>query len=81
MKLFRERLLARLIERHTISEDLARKLLVVAASGLLAARRWGDPLRGHRAIEDVACYVVRNPLSLKKLAYLDGQKPCCAAPV
>jgi hypothetical protein len=27
MKLFRERLLARLIERHAISEDLARKLL------------------------------------------------------
>jgi hypothetical protein len=27
MKLFRERLLARLIERHTISEDLAHKLL------------------------------------------------------
>jgi hypothetical protein len=27
MKLFRERLLARLIERHAISEELARKLL------------------------------------------------------
>jgi hypothetical protein len=23
---------------------------------------------------DVACYIVRNPLSLKKLVYLDGQK-------
>jgi hypothetical protein len=27
MKLFRERLLARLVERHAISEDLARKLV------------------------------------------------------
>jgi hypothetical protein len=27
MKLFRQRLLARLIERHAISEELARKLL------------------------------------------------------
>jgi len=42
MKLFRERLLARLIERHAISEE--------------------------------ACYMVRAPLSLKKLVYLDGQK-------
>ena len=27
-----------------------------------------------KAIEDVACYLVRAPLSLKKLVYLDGQK-------
>jgi hypothetical protein len=27
-----------------------------------------------KAIEDVACYVVRSALSLKKLVYLDGQK-------
>jgi len=32
------------------------------------------PVEDKRAIEDVACYVVRNPLSLKKLVYLDGQK-------
>ncbi len=27
-----------------------------------------------KTIEDVACYLVRAPLSLKKLVYLDGQK-------
>ena len=27
-----------------------------------------------KAIEDVACYIVRNPLSLRKLVYLDGQR-------
>ena len=36
MKLFRERLLARLIERHAISEDLARKLLAWRHPGLPA---------------------------------------------
>jgi hypothetical protein len=32
------------------------------------------PVGDKSAIEDVACYVVRNPLLLKKLVYLDGQK-------
>jgi hypothetical protein len=32
------------------------------------------PLQDNKAIEDVACYVIRNPLSLKRLVYLDGQK-------
>jgi hypothetical protein len=32
------------------------------------------PFEDQKAIEDVACYVVRNPLSLEKLVYLDGQK-------
>jgi hypothetical protein len=32
------------------------------------------PFEDKRAIEDVACYIVRNPPSLKKLVYLDGQK-------
>jgi hypothetical protein len=27
-----------------------------------------------KAIEDLACYLVRAPLSLRKLVYLDGQK-------
>jgi hypothetical protein len=32
------------------------------------------PFEDKKAIEDVACYLVRAPLSLKKLVYLDGQK-------
>jgi len=36
MKLFRERLLARLVERHAISEDLVRKLLAWRHPGFSA---------------------------------------------
>ena len=41
MKLFRERLLARVIERHAISEELARKLSpgAIRASRRMSARR------------------------------------------
>ena len=74
MKLFRERLLARLIERHAISEDLVRKLLAWRHPGFSAHVGEAIPFEDKKAIEDVACYVVRNPLSLKKLVYLDGQK-------
>ena len=74
MKLFRERLLARLIERHAISEDLARKLLAWRHPGFSAHVGEAIPFEDKKAIEDVACYVVRSALSLKKLVYLDGQK-------
>jgi hypothetical protein len=29
-----------------------------------------------RRFEDTSAYLVRNPLSLKKLVHLDGQQPC-----
>jgi hypothetical protein len=74
MKLFRERLLARLIERHAISEDLARKRLAWRHPGFSAHVGKAISFEDKKAIEYVACYVVRNPLSLKKLVYLDGQK-------
>jgi len=32
------------------------------------------PFEHKKAMEDVACYLVKNPLSLKKLVYLDGQQ-------
>ncbi len=66
MKLFRERLLVRLIERHAISEDLARKLLAWRHPGFSAHVGEAIPFEDKKAIEEVACYVVRNPLSLKK---------------
>ena len=74
MKLFRERLLARLIEKHALSEELAHKLLAWRHPGFSAHIGEAIPFEDKKAIEDVACYVVRNPLSLKKLVYLDGQK-------
>jgi len=74
MKLFREGLLARLIERHAISQDLARRLLAWRHPGFSAHIGKAIPFEDKKAIEDVACYIVRNPLSLKKLVYLDGQQ-------
>ncbi len=74
MKLFRERLLACLIERHAISEELARKLLAWRHPGFSAHIGSVIPFEDRKAIEDVARCLVRAPLSLKKLVYLDGQK-------
>ena len=74
MTLFRERLLARLIECHAISEDLARRLLSWRHPGFSAHVGNAIPFEDKKAIEDVACYLVRAPLSLRKLVYLDGQK-------
>ena len=74
MKLFRERLLARLVERHAISEDLVRKLLTWRHTGFSAHVGEAIASDDKKTIEDVACYLVRAPLSLKKLVYLDGQK-------
>jgi len=71
---FRERLLARLIERHAISEDLARRLLSWRHPGFSTHVGDAIPFEDKKAIEDVACYLVRAPLSLQKLVYLDGQK-------
>jgi len=69
MKLFRECLLARLVERHAISEDLARKLVAWKHPGV--SSHIGDPIpfENKKAIEDLACYLVRAPLSLQKLVY------------
>ena len=74
MKLFRERLLARLIKRHTSSQELAQKLLKWRHPGFSAHIGEPIPFEDKKAIEDVASYLVKAPLSLKKLVYLDGQK-------
>jgi putative transposase len=67
MRLFRERLLARLIERHAIFEELARRLRAWRHPGFSAHVGDAIPFEDKKAMEDVACYIVRNPLSLKKL--------------
>ena len=73
-ELFRERLLARLVERHAISEDLARKLVAWAHPGFSSHIGEPIPCADKKSIEDLACYLVRAPLSLQKLVYLDGHK-------
>ena len=80
MRLFRERLLARLVLRHAISEELVHKLFAWRHPGFSAHVGEAIPFEHKKAIEDVACYLVRNPLSLKKLVYLDGHRPFFTAP-
>jgi hypothetical protein len=74
MSLFRQRILARLLERHAISQELVHKLLAWRHSGFSA--HVGEPIepQDRQRLEDTAAYLVRNPLSLKKLVYLDGHK-------
>jgi hypothetical protein len=74
MSLLRERLLARLVEAHAISPELVRKLLAWSHPGFSA--HVGEPIApaDKQRLEDTAAYLVRNPLSLKKLVCLDGQE-------
>jgi hypothetical protein len=74
MRLFRERLLARLIEKHAISQELATKLMAWRHPGF--STHVGEPISADdtKALENLAGYVTRNPLSLQRLVYLDGQQ-------
>jgi hypothetical protein len=74
MRLFRERLLARLVDKHAISRELVAKLLAWRHPGFSAFVGEPIPPENTKAIEDMAGYVVRNPLSLKRLVYVDGQQ-------
>ncbi len=74
MRLFREHLLARLVESHAISQELVCRLLSWRHPGFSA--HVGEPIEpeNKQHLEDTAAYLVRNPLSLKKLVYLDGER-------
>jgi hypothetical protein len=74
MKMFRERLLARLVEHHAITEDLARELVAWRHPGFSSHIAEAIPSENKKGIEDLACYLVRAPFSLQKLVYLDGGK-------
>ena len=74
MRLFRQRLLDRLLAKKAISEPLVRKLLAWRYPGFSSHVGEAIPYEDKRTLEDVACYLVRSPLSLKKLVYLDGQR-------
>ena len=74
MRLFRERLLARLVDRHAISQELATKLMAWKHPGFSAHLGAPIPADDTQALENLAGYVTRNPLSLQRLVYLDGQQ-------
>jgi hypothetical protein len=74
MTLFREWLLGSLLDKHAISNELVQKLLAWRHPGFSA--HLGEPIapQDRQRLEDTAAYLVRNPLSLKKLVYLDGRQ-------
>jgi hypothetical protein len=72
MKLFRDRLLGRLIEQHALSEYLARMLLAWRHPGFSAHVGEASPFEAKK--RGRACYMMGAPMSLKKLVYLDGLK-------
>jgi hypothetical protein len=74
MRLFRHALLERLVAKHAISKELQAKLLAWRHPGF--STHVGDPIppEDTRAIEDMASYLVRSAISLKRLVYIDGQK-------
>jgi hypothetical protein len=74
MRLFRERLLGSLLDKRAISQELVQKLLAWRHPGFSA--HVGEPIMASdkQRLEDTAAYLVRNPLSLKKLVYLDGRQ-------
>ena len=74
MRLFREQLLARLVERRAISEVLVAKLKSWRHPGFSAFVGRAIAPEDKAAIEDIAAYLVKPPVSLEKLVYLDGEK-------
>jgi hypothetical protein len=69
MRLFRESLLAKLVLAHAISAELVKKLLAWRHPGFSAHVGETIAPTDKRRLEDTAAYLVRNPLSLKKLVY------------
>jgi hypothetical protein len=65
---------ARLVERRAITKELVLKLLAWRHPG--SSTHVGDRIatENKRRLEDTAACLVRNPLSPKKLVYLDRQQ-------
>jgi len=59
------------VARHAISEELVAKLLAWCHPGFSARVGKATTFEDKKALVDVACDMVRSPLSLKKLVYLD----------
>jgi hypothetical protein len=72
MRLFRERLLARLVEAHAISPELVKKLLAWRPPGFSAHVGETIAPTDKLRLEDTVAYLVRNPLSLKKPVFGPG---------
>jgi hypothetical protein len=71
MRLFRDRLLARLVESHAISQELVAKLLAWRHPGFSA--HVGEPIAPEekQRLEDTAAYLVRNPFLGRNFEAMD----------
>jgi hypothetical protein len=74
MGLLRERLLARLVEAHAISQELVCRLVAWRHPGFSAHVGERIEPENKEHLEDTATYLVRKPLSLRKLVCLDGDR-------
>jgi hypothetical protein len=74
MALFRARFLARLVEKHAIPKELVAKLLAWRHPGFSVHVGEPIPPDDPKAIENMAGYVTRAPLSLQRLVYIDGRQ-------
>jgi hypothetical protein len=70
----RERLLARLVEHHAISEELARRLVAWTHPGFSSHIGEAIPFEEQEGHRGPGLPLVRAPLALRKLVSLDGQK-------
>ena len=62
------------MSRHAISQEMKHKLLAWRHRGFSAHVGEPIPPQVPRSIEDLASYLVRSPLSLERLVYVDGQQ-------
>ena len=74
MALFRERLLENLVDKRAISKELVTRLLAWRHPGFSAHVGERIAPEDQQRLEDTVAYLVRNPLSLKKLVYVDSQQ-------
>jgi len=74
IRLFRERLLAKLVEKRAISRELVAKVVSWRHPGFSAHVGERIAAEDKQRLEDTAADLVRNPLYLNKLIYLDGQQ-------
>ena len=74
MRLFRERLLARLLDKHAISRELVAKLLAWRHPGFSAFVGEPIPPDNTKAIEDMAGYEGVDLVGTRTVANLSGRE-------
>ena len=79
MRLFRERLLGSLLDKHAISKELVKKPLAWRHPGFSA--HVGEPISASdkQRLEDTAAYLVRNPSRSRSWSISTASRQCSIA--